>query len=242
MLMLRPVAADGDADVDGDVQVSVGLALVVDASASGDEEDHADSDDSGSDSGSESESDDGSGDDGVEHIFEHKKKKKKKGGKKKKKGGEKKKKEKKHDDHAITAQPHVPLPHATVEGPDVITAQPKASKEKHAELTGSFFCRYEEPNDWHYVEITHVDGNEYRWTNRAGVSWTLTKTSADDHLEVGTDCPYHEHGHTIMKYADDGEPHVLGPWDEKYYRVEKKKKDGEKKKKKKKKEAKCFCF
>ena len=31
----------------------------------------------------------------------------------------------------VTAPPHVQLPHAIVDAPDVITAQPKASKKKY---------------------------------------------------------------------------------------------------------------
>ena len=80
--------------------------------------------------------------------------------------------------------------------------------------------RNNNPNNWHYVDITHVSGDTYKWTNRAGVSWTLTKITAsmlDDQLEVGTDCPYHKDGHTMMKYMNGGE-YVLGPWNQKYYR------------------------
>jgi len=55
-------------------------------------------------------------------------------------------------------------------------------------------------NDWHYVEITSKSGNDYTWTNRAGVSWTLTfqKKIDDTHLSfsVGTDCPYYRQGYT----------------------------------------------
>ena len=80
--------------------------------------------------------------------------------------------------------------------------------------------RNDNPNNWHYVDITHVSGDTYKWTNRAGRSWTLTKTTTsmlEDQLEVGTDCPYHNNGHTMMKYMNGGE-YVLGPGNEKYYR------------------------
>jgi hypothetical protein len=41
-------------------------------------------------------------------------------------------------------------------------------------------------NDWHLVEVT-VDGG-LRWTNRAGVSWSLEVR--DGALVSGADCPY----------------------------------------------------
>ena len=36
---------------------------------------------------------------------------------------------------------------------------------------------YDERNDWHYVTISVVDAvnGVYRWSNRAGFSWTLTQ-------------------------------------------------------------------
>ena len=53
-------------------------------------------------------------------------------------------------------------------------------------------------NDWHYVTIEKVnDSGSYRWTNRAGVSWSLfQKWPTDDHFEVGKECPYYNSGHT----------------------------------------------
>jgi hypothetical protein len=46
-------------------------------------------------------------------------------------------------------------------------------------------------NDWHYVTIKKNRLSGYRWTNRAGVSWSLTERADDpEHLDVGEDCPY----------------------------------------------------
>ena len=75
-------------------------------------------------------------------------------------------------------------------------------------------------NDWHYVKISPVEGKEgvYRWSNRAGVKWTLTKKS-DTKFEVGKDCPYHKTGHTeaTLKLNEDGKAvSISGPWNEVY--------------------------
>ena len=59
-------------------------------------------------------------------------------------------------------------------------------------------------NDWHYVSIKKNRLGGYRWTNRAGVEWTLTERMDDpDHLDVGTDCPYYESGHTVAELRRD---------------------------------------
>ena len=42
-----------------------------------------------------------------------------------------------------------------------------------ADVVGHFFMQNDNPNDWHYVDITHVSGDDYKWTNRAGRSWSL---------------------------------------------------------------------
>ena len=50
-------------------------------------------------------------------------------------------------------------------------------------------------NDWHYVEIKVHDAANgvYKWKNRAGVQWTLTrKQGSADTFMVGRDCPYYD--------------------------------------------------
>jgi len=41
--------------------------------------------------------------------------------------------------------------------------------------TGEYECQKygANMNSWHYVTITHEGENEYKWTNSAGVSWSL---------------------------------------------------------------------
>ena len=75
-------------------------------------------------------------------------------------------------------------------------------------------------NDWHYVKISPVEGKEgvYKWSNRAGVKWTLTKKS-DTKFAVGKDCPYFNSGHkeATLKLNDDGKAvSISGPWNEVY--------------------------
>ena len=38
-------------------------------------------------------------------------------------------------------------------------------------------------NDWHFVKITIVDAEKgvYKWTNKAGISWTLNKIPGQPH-------------------------------------------------------------
>ncbi|CAJ1395336.1 unnamed protein product [Effrenium voratum] len=46
-------------------------------------------------------------------------------------------------------------------------------------------------NDWHYVTVTKDEGSgNYKWTNKAGVSWTLDAQT----LDIKEDCPYHKDG------------------------------------------------
>ena len=67
-------------------------------------------------------------------------------------------------------------------------------------------------------------GDNYKWTNRAGVVWSLTaKYDSSDGLliafDVGSDCPYYDDGHTLARvsYDDDGKMNgVYGPGDEFY--------------------------
>jgi len=80
-------------------------------------------------------------------------------------------------------------------------------------------------NDWHYVEITSKSGKDYTWTNRAGVSWTLTfqKKIDDTHLSfsVGTDCPYYRQGYTegfLFTETERG-VQIQGPHKELYAKI-----------------------
>ena len=97
-----------------------------------------------------------------------------------------------------------------------------AEKPAAGPIVGDYIIKgYEgNKNDWHYVKISPVEGKEgvYRWSNRAGVKWTLTKKS-DTKFEVGKDCPYHKSGHTeaTLKLNDEGKAvSISGPWNEIY--------------------------
>ncbi len=73
-------------------------------------------------------------------------------------------------------------------------------------------------NDWHYVTISQVDDSTLKWTNRAGVSWTLTMTSEKTKLNVGEDCPYFQEGYkqATVVWKGDQVSGLLGPWNELY--------------------------
>jgi len=80
-------------------------------------------------------------------------------------------------------------------------------------------------NDWHYVEITSKSGNDYTWTNRAGVSWTLTFQKKIDEttlsFSVGTDCPYYRQGYTegfLFTETERG-VQIQGPHKELYAKI-----------------------
>lgn len=75
-------------------------------------------------------------------------------------------------------------------------------------------------NDWHYVTVSKVNDTTLRWTNRAGVAWTLGATSDKTKLNVGHDCPYFKDGHThvTVVWKDNQVSALLGPWDEPYVR------------------------
>ena len=46
-------------------------------------------------------------------------------------------------------------------------------------------------NDWHYVTVTKSDGEDaYKWSNRAGKSWTLDLKT----LDIDESCPYYDSG------------------------------------------------
>ena len=65
-------------------------------------------------------------------------------------------------------------------------------------------------NDWHYVTISIVDPTTgvYRWSNRAGVEWTMTRTSDSFKLSVGTDSPYYNSGYTEASLTTDANGQV----------------------------------
>ena len=75
-------------------------------------------------------------------------------------------------------------------------------------------------NDWHYVNISWDSATEeFTWSNRAGVQWTLRETDYPNVLEVGEDCPYYTSGHTeaSVVFNEDGSvKSIAGPWNEIY--------------------------
>jgi hypothetical protein len=77
-------------------------------------------------------------------------------------------------------------------------------------------------NDWHFVQLV-ASGSGFKWTNKAGVSWTLTLQGGQDlHsstilLDVGSDCPYFKQGYTVAKLIrKENETILLGPGNEEY--------------------------
>jgi hypothetical protein len=66
--------------------------------------------------------------------------------------------------------------------------------------------------DYHYVIITRLDANTLLWTNRAGVSWTLSETADRSILNIGTDNPYNgsefEYSQSTVIYNANGS--ILG--------------------------------
>jgi len=75
-------------------------------------------------------------------------------------------------------------------------------------------------NDWHYVSISynHFEDN-YTWSNKAAVSWTLYPTERPHVLKVGEDCPYFKDGYEILEVNQMG---VYGPGMEFYSKSESK--------------------
>merc|ERR1740130_2126745 len=66
-------------------------------------------------------------------------------------------------------------------------------------LAGQYEChKYDDEegkNEWHYADVTVADGPHpaLTWTNRAGVSWSLSLQEKDfAALDVAQDCPYFE--------------------------------------------------
>lgn len=94
-------------------------------------------------------------------------------------------------------------------------------------LVGSYEChKYDgtpTKNDWHYVTITQVDAKTFQWTNRAGVSWSLTIDKSA--LDVGQECPYYnfddgtsqtQYTRAEIVWSGNNITGLLGPWDEAY--------------------------
>ena len=103
---------------------------------------------------------------------------------------------------------------------------PEAPPEKDTnDVVGDFIINgYENnKNDWHFVKVSVLDeaAGTFRWTNRAGVKWTLTKTESPDILEVGDDCPYFSSGYTEaeLKFKDGKVFAIAGPWGEIYTKL-----------------------
>lgn len=82
-------------------------------------------------------------------------------------------------------------------------------------------------NNWHIVKLTTADFKTFKWTNKAGVSWTLTVASVDARgqptaFHVGADCPYHKNGYHLAKvfYGSSGNLLAIsGPGNEPYQYV-----------------------
>lgn len=113
---------------------------------------------------------------------------------------------------------------------EAVTA-PESASRLAAAVLGSYEChKYDNTatkNDWHYVTITKVNDMTFKWTNRAGVSWTLKTTSENTMLDVGQECPYYDFddGTSKTRYTQatlvwngDEVSGILGPWDELYER------------------------
>ncbi len=70
--------------------------------------------------------------------------------------------------------------------PDIKVLRRLRSKE----IVGSYL-REPVENDWHAGEIrTDGDSGRFRWTNRAGRSWSLEFDPTTGALRTGSDCPY----------------------------------------------------
>ena len=71
--------------------------------------------------------------------------------------------------------------------------------------------RHPPTNDWHYVTISQDKDGVYKWTNRAGVTWTLYHESDDNTLRVGDDCPYYISPYNY-RTATFNETGIVGPY------------------------------
>ena len=72
-------------------------------------------------------------------------------------------------------------------------------------ILGNYEHHQENMNKWHFVTVSEAGAWTLKWTNRAGVTWTLSTTSDKDTLMVGRDCPYFNSGHTQVKVIWEGD-------------------------------------
>lgn len=99
-------------------------------------------------------------------------------------------------------------------------------------VVGSYECHVYDgtkyKNNWHYVTVTKVNDTTLKWTNRAGVSWTLSSTSSKRLMDVGSDCPYYHfddgrsrtrYEHATIVWDGDNVTGIMGPWNELYARA-----------------------
>ena len=83
------------------------------------------------------------------------------------------------------------------------------------------------PNGWHIARLTTEDFVTFKWTNKAGASWTLTQSASDKRgqptqFNVGTDCQYYFDGYKMatVNYGPNGNLlSISGPWNEIYNHV-----------------------
>lgn len=69
------------------------------------------------------------------------------------------------------------------------------------------------------MNITETDSDHFTWTNRAGVSWNLTRIGNSGNFTVGQECPYHDNGYTVAEAVLDDAgtvEYVKGPGGERY--------------------------
>ena len=75
---------------------------------------------------------------------------------------------------------------------------------------------------WHYADISVIAKGVYRWANRAGVSWEVTKDPVSpDKLNVEPNCPYYDKGHreATLRFDADGNVYaIVGPDDKVFYK------------------------
>ena len=108
-----------------------------------------------------------------------------------------------------------------------ITADPVAASPRDAlkeKLVGSYENhQYDKggKNAWHYVKLEDADKNRVRWSNRAGVSWTLSLTEDRTVLLVGQENPYFASGYRRARVewnANGTVKRIQGPGNEWYDR------------------------
>lgn len=115
---------------------------------------------------------------------------------------------------------------------NALTAQPSNENlalDIDTVLPGHYECHLYDntpnKNDWHYVTIRKVSDTVFKWTNRAAVSWTLTKTSDHSVMKVSEDCPYYNFDdgtqqttyHTAkINWSGNRVASIVGPWGEHY--------------------------